>query len=147
MDSFIDRSMNKLETPSILLGRALLGLYFILPGLQKISNYEGMIQYMEKFGVPAVDIMLPVTIALQLLLGLAVIIGFKTKIAAFLLAGMTLVISIFMHSFWNLPEGFEVARETQNFVKNMAIMAGLLVLSARGAGQFSIDNKMQLAKQ
>lgn len=137
----MDKVMNLLETPCLVLGRTLLGLYFILPGVQKITSYEGMGQYMEKFGVPLVDIMLPITIVLQILLGLAVIVGYKTQLAAFLLAGMTLVISLYMHSFWSLPEGADVARETQNFVKNMAIMAGLLTLSARGAGQFSIDNK------
>jgi putative oxidoreductase len=137
----MDKLMKMLETPCLLLGRTLLGLYFILPGIQKITSYETMSQYMTKFDVPLVDIMLPITIVLQILLGLAVIVGYKTKLAAFLLAGMTLVISVYMHSFWSLPEGFDVARETQNFVKNMAIMAGLLTLSARGAGQFSIDNK------
>jgi putative oxidoreductase len=137
----MDKLMKLLEAPCLIVGRTLLGLYFIIPGVQKITSYEGMGQYMEKFGVPLVDIMLPLTIVLQLLLGLAVIVGYQTKLAAFLLAGMTLVISLYMHSFWNLPEGADVARETQNFVKNMAIMAGLLTLSARGAGRFSIDNK------
>ena len=47
---------------------------------------------------------------------------------------------MYMHNFWDLPEGSDVVHETQNFFKNMAIMAGLLVLSARGAGEFSIDN-------
>ncbi|MFT6736019.1 MAG: putative oxidoreductase [Kangiellaceae bacterium] len=139
----MDKLMSMLEMPSLVLGRTLLGLYFIVPGLQKIGNYEFMSQYMAKHGVPMVDVLLPVTIVLQLLLGVALIIGFKTKPSAFLLAGMTLVISLYLHSFWNLPEGGNVQHETQNLIKNMAIMAGLLVLSARGAGQFSLDNKIQ----
>ncbi|MFT6084888.1 MAG: putative oxidoreductase [Glaciecola sp.] len=129
-----------LELPSLLLGRCLLGLYFIVPGVQKITQYEFMTQYMSKHSVPFINELLPITIALQILLGLVVIFGFKAKLSAFLLAGMTLVISIYMHNFWNLPEGGNVIHETQNFFKNMGIMAGLLVLSARGAGQFSVDN-------
>lgn len=139
----MEKIMNLLETPSLVLGRTLLGLYFIAPGLQKILQYDNMVQYMTKHNVPMIDILLPVTIVLQILLGLMLIIGYKTKLSAFLLAGMTLIISLYMHSFWNLPEGSNLAHESQNFAKNMAIMAGLLVLSARGAGQFSIDNKME----
>jgi putative oxidoreductase len=129
-----------LELPSLLLGRFLLGLYFIVPGVQKITQYEFMTQYMSKHSVPFINELLPITIALQILLGLVVIFGFKAQLSAFLLAGMTLVISLYMHNFWNLPEGGNVIHETQNFFKNMGIMAGLLVLSARGAGQFSVDN-------
>jgi putative oxidoreductase len=129
-----------LELPSLLLGRCLLGLYFIVPGVQKITQYEFMTQYMSKHSVPFINELLPITIALQILLGLVVIFGFKAKLSAFLLAGMTLVISLYMHNFWNLPEGGNVIHETQNFFKNMGIMAGLLILSARGAGQFSVDN-------
>lgn len=129
------------ETIVLLAGRFLLGLYFILPGVQKITNFEGMSQYMAKHSVPMIDFLLPLTILLQIIGGIAIIIGFKGKIAAFMLAGLTLVISIFMHNFWNLPEGSNLAHETQNFVKNMAIMAGLLVLAARGCGQWSVDNK------
>jgi putative oxidoreductase len=142
----MDKLMKLLETSSAVIGRLLLGLYFILPGLQKIDNYEGTTRYMQSFSVPAADALLPITIVLQIVLGIAVIIGYKTKIAAFLLAGMTLVISLYMHSFWNLPDSAVVIHETQNFIKNMAIMSGLLILAGRGAGQYSIDNKMQHAK-
>jgi putative oxidoreductase len=79
------------------------------------------------------------TILIQVVFGICLIIGYKAKYAAFVLAGLTLMINLFMHSFWNLPEGANLAHETQNFVKNTGIMAGLLVLSARGSGQFSLD--------
>tara|TARA_R110000737_G_scaffold34894_5_gene53584 strand:- start:14097 stop:14504 length:408 start_codon:yes stop_codon:yes gene_type:complete len=133
--------MNIFETPCLLGGRLLLGLYFILPGLQKIVSFDAMSQYMAQHNVPVVTPLLVLTIVLQLSAGLAIIVGFKGRIAAFILAGLTLVISVFMHNFWNLPEGGNVAHETQNFVKNMAIMAGLLILSARGTGPFSLDNR------
>ena len=134
-------TMNIFETACLLGGRLLLGLYFILPGLQKIVSFDAMSQYMAQHNVPVVTPLLVLTIVLQLSAGLAIILGFKGRIAAFILAGLTLVISVFMHNFWNLPEGGNVAHETQNFVKNMAIMAGLLILSARGTGPFSLDNR------
>jgi putative oxidoreductase len=135
-----------LELPSLLLGRFLLGIYFIIPGVQKVTQYEFMTHYMSKHGVPFINQLLPLTIVLQILLGIVIIIGFKAKLSAFLLAGMTLVISLYMHKFWNLPEGGDVIHETQNFFKNMGIMAGLLVLSARGAGQLSVDNWLLVRK-
>jgi putative oxidoreductase len=142
----MDKLFNMLETPSLLLGRGLLGIYFILPGVQKISQYEMMTQYMDKHEVPFIQVLLPLTILLQILLGVFLIVGFKAKYAAFFLAGLTLVISIFMHNFWNLPEGGNVQHETQNFFKNMGVMAGLLVLSARGSAQFSLDVWLQNRK-
>ena len=142
----MDKLFNMLETPSLLLGRALLGIYFILPGLRKISEYEMMTQLMDKHEVPFIQVLLPLTILLQVAFGIFLIVGFKAKYAAFLLAGLTLVISIFIHNFWNLPEGENVPHETQNFFKNMGIMAGLLVLSARGSAQFSVDTWLKKRK-
>ena len=136
--------MNQLfENACLLLGRTVLGLYFILPGIQKITAYEQMTAYMARHDVPIISILLPLTIFLQIVLGLCIVVGWKSKASAFLLAGLTLVISVFMHNFWHLPDGGDVARETQNFVKNMAIMAGLLVMSARGAGQLSLDQRFK----
>lgn len=133
--------MNLFDSLCLMAGRVLLGLYFILPGIQKISSFEGMSQYMAKHDVPFINPLLILTIIIQLSAGSAIIVGYKGKVAAFILAGLTLVISVYMHNFWNLPEGANVAHETQNFVKNMAIMAGLLVLAARGTGPFSLDNR------
>jgi putative oxidoreductase len=133
--------MKLIENACLLLGRFLLGLYFILPGLQKITAFETMSQYMASHNVPFIPVLLVLTIILQISAGAAIIVGFKSQFAAFILAGLTLIISIYMHNFWDLPEGGNVAHETQNFVKNMAIMAGLLMIAARGTGRFSIDNR------
>ena len=129
--------MDKLEDACLLVGRFLLGLYFILPGISKITNYAGTVEYMSAHQVPMISVLLPLTILLQIGLGIALIIGYKGKISAFLLAGLTLVISIYMHNFWAMEEGTARAHETQNFVKNMAIMAGLLIVSALGTGKLS----------
>lgn len=130
---------NLFDSLCLLVGRVLLGLYFILPGLQKISQFDAMSQYMASHNVPFIPVLLVVTILLQICCGAALILGFRAKLAAFILAGLTLVISVYMHNFWNLPEGSDVAHETQNFVKNMAIMAGLLIVASRGTGKFSLS--------
>jgi len=123
----------------LLIGRGLLGLYFILPGISKITGFAATSEYMAAHGVPLIPVLLVVTIVMQIGGGLALMFGFKTQLVAFVLAGLTLVISIFMHNFWVMEEGLERNHEVQNFVKNLAIMAGLLyVAGARltsGAGK------------
>ncbi|HSG90190.1 MAG TPA: DoxX family protein [Pseudomonadales bacterium] len=114
-------------------GRALLGLYFILPGIMKITGYAGTSEYMAAHGVPMIAVLLPLTIVLQIGGGLSLVSGFWARPSAFVLAGLTLVISVFMHDFWQYEEGMERAHEMQNFIKNLAIMAGLMVVAGRPA--------------
>ena len=133
--------MHYFETAILLCGRSLLGFYFIVPGLSKIVNFAGTTTYMEQHQVPAIALLLPLTIVLQLSCGLALIVGYRGKFAAIILAGLTLAISIYMHDFWNYAEGMERAHEMQNFIKNLAIAGGLLVLGALGTGRLSIHNR------
>jgi len=122
-----------------LTGRVLLGLYFLVPGVMKITGFAGMQAYMSQHGVPLVTPLLLLTIVLQVGGGLALIAGWQTRLAAFLLAGLVLLICVFMHDFWNSYEGVSQAHEMQNFIKNLGIFAGLLILAARGAPRASVD--------
>ena len=119
-----------IEKTCITIGRVLLGLYFLLPGISKIPTYEFTAEYMTSHSIPLVSILLPITIVLQLVLGIALIIGFRIKESALILAALTIFINIGMHDFWNDYPNTDAGHETQNFVKNLAIFAGLLVLSA-----------------
>lgn len=111
------------------LGRALLGLYFILPGVMKVTGWEGSVSYMATHGVPFVIPLLVLTILLQVGGGFMLAVGYQARATAFVLAGLTLVINLFMHDFWNDYEGLDKAHEVQNFVKNLAIFAGLLYVA------------------
>ena len=119
-----------MEKFSISLGRVLLGLYFLLPGIFKIPTYEITTEYMLLHNIPLASILLPITIVLQIGLGVMLIIGYRIKESALILAALTIFINIGMHDFWNEYPNTDVGHETQNFVKNLAIFAGLLVLSA-----------------
>jgi putative oxidoreductase len=134
--------MNYFENACLLSGRTLMGLYFILPAITKITGFENMSVYMAAHNVPMVPVLLVMTIVIQLSAGSALILGFKGKWAAFLLAGLVLVISLFMHNFWDYADGTERAHELQNFFKNMGIVAGLLVIAALGTGRFSLDQRL-----
>ena len=123
-------------------GRVILGLYFLLPGaVLKIFNMESTAQAMTDKGMFAVSFFLILTIIIQLVGGINMIVGYQTKITAFILAGLTLVINLVMHNFWEVPT------ETQNFVKNLGIMAGLLVAAGLGAGAWSIDHRLESRNQ
>ncbi|MEH6384240.1 MAG: DoxX family protein [Colwellia sp.] len=131
--------MSIIENSCLLLGRFLMGSYFILPAVSKINKFDGTMTYMEQHNVPMISVLLVVTIIIQLVAGAAIIVGFKGKIAAFILAGLTLVISLYMHNFWVMEEGLARSHELQNLFKNMGIMAGLLMITGLGTGKYSID--------
>ena len=119
-----------MEKTFITVGRVLLGLYFLLPGISKIPTYAGTTEYMLLHNIPLASVFLPITIALQVGLGVMLIIGYRIKESALILAALTIFINIGMHDFWNEYPNTDAGHETQNFVKNLGIFAGLLVLSA-----------------
>ena len=123
--------INKLDDISILIGRSLLGLYFLGPGVAKIFNYSSYAVVMEENQVPLTLIALPVVILIQVIGGIMLILNLNVKVSALALFITTIVINIYIHDFWTLAEGISKAHETQNFVKNLAICAGLLVLASR----------------
>ena len=116
-------------TFAVTVGRFLIGLYFLLPGISKITGYADTLSYMSLHNIQLPEVLLPVTIVLQVAGGLMLILGLRVGQVALVLAALTLIINIGMHDFWNVYEGVSRAHETQNFVKNLAIFAGLLVLS------------------
>ncbi len=131
--------LGPLQRPLLLAGRALLGIYFIIPGISKVTGFASTSAYMTEHGVPLVPLLLVVTIILQIGGGISLLIGYRTQLVAFVLAGLTLVISLFMHDFWNYEEGIEQRHELQNFIKNLAIMAGLAFVAGSPAAQRSPD--------
>ena len=116
-------------------GRILLALMFLLAGLNKISGYAGMQGYMESMGVPGA--LLPLVIALEVLGGIMLILGWHTRLTAFLLAGFTLLATLIFHS--NLGDQTQMLF----FMKNLSIAGGLLLVVAHGAGPYSIDNRQR----
>ena len=128
-----------MEQTFITTGRVLLGLYFLLPGISKIPPYALTIEYMTLHKIPFVSILLPITIILQLALGSSLIIGYRIKESALVLAALTILINIGVHDFWNDYPDKDAGHELQNFIKNLGIFAGLLVLSAsKNISQWSL---------
>jgi putative oxidoreductase len=122
-----------MEKVSQLVARVFLGHIFLLAGLTKIGAYEGTQGYMDAMGVPGA--LLPLVILLEVLGGLAIIAGWKTKWAAIALAAFTVVAAVIFHN--NFADQIQMIL----FMKNIAITGGLLLLSAHGAGAYSLDNR------
>lgn len=116
---------------SFIIGRFLLGLYFVMPGIMKITGYTGTLELMVAKGVPMAAVLLPLTIAMQVGLGLMLMAGKQLRVSALLLFGLTILINVFIHNFWALQGDPSYAHELQNFVKNLGIAAGLLVLASK----------------
>lgn len=116
-----------------LISRVLIAAIFALSGLSKIFNYEGTGQYMEMMGVPA--FLLPLVIITEVVGALFIILGYKTRIVAFLLAGLCVLSALLFH--------FQLADQNQfiNFFKNLAIAGGFIAIMLKGAGTLSIDAK------
>lgn len=109
-------------------GRVLLGIYFLLPGLGKIFTYSDNLILLASKAVPLSVISLPLTILIEIGLGLFLIFGKYLRVSSLILFALTILINIFIHDFWNLSGDIQ-AHEAQNFYKNMGVAAGLLILA------------------
>ncbi len=118
---------------SSFLGRSLLALIFILAGINKIQGYVATTGYMQQFGVPA--LLLPGTIALEILGGLAVLAGFYSRLAAVALAVFSIAAAIIFHG--NFADDVQLVL----FLKNLAIAGGFLLLFAHGPGAWAVNDK------
>ena len=123
--------MATLSAPATLLGRIMLAAIFLQSGYGKIGGYAGTQGYMEKFGVSGQ--LLPLVIAVELLGGILLVVGWMTRWAALALAGFTLIAALYFHT------DFADRMQIIHFMKNLAITGGLLVLFGQGPGRWSLD--------
>ncbi|TKI06935.1 DoxX family protein [Martelella alba] len=123
--------MKKLDDTAILIARILMPILFIVSGFGKIGNYAGTEQYMASMGVSG--FFLPLTILLEFGGGLAILFGFLTRTVALVTVVFVLLTAFIFHS------DFSQVGNQINFMKNLSISGGYLLLGVLGAGYFSID--------
>lgn len=122
--------MKILKNLLINIGRVLLALYFLLPGIGKFIAWDDQVALMEAHDMKMVPVLLAVAGIIQILGSICLLLNKYVVICAFGFAAMTILININLHDFWNVYEGVNAEREAQNFYKNLGIFAGLLLLAA-----------------
>lgn len=128
---FGDRSFPRIAA----LGRVMLAAIFLWSGYGKISDQASALGYIQSVNLPAPEVALWVAIAVELLGGLALAVGFKTRLVAAGLALFCLASALVFHT------AFNDQNQLINFFKNIAMAGGLLQLVAFGAGSFSLDHQ------
>lgn len=113
---------------SIAVGRCLLGLYFLVPGIQKFTNADDLTVYMQSHDILMAPQLLWLAGGVSIIGGIFLMCGRHVKFVAYGFVVYVLLVNFMLHDFWTMSEAI-AAREMQNFVKNLGIVAGLLVLA------------------
>ncbi|WP_298213983.1 DoxX family protein [Acidovorax sp.] len=125
---------------SLMLGRMALGALFFVSGIAKIGRFAGVAGFMASKGLPAAELLLAATIALEIGAGLALIAGWHVRYAAWALATFTALATVVFHAFW-AAEASAYQNQLNHFLKNIAVMGGLLLVASTGAGAWSVGAK------
>ena len=118
-----------------LIGRILLSALFLIEGIGKISMQEDVMMYMENYGIPGI-LFIPAVI-LEILFPLLLIVGYKTKLAAFVMALFTFTVAIIFHT--DFSDGMQLIF----FLKDLAIAGGFMIIIAYGSNKFSLDHLLK----
>jgi putative oxidoreductase len=120
-------------------GRVALGTIFVVSGLGNLAAWGGTAAYAGSKGVPVA--LLAIATALELLGALSIVLGFKARWGALALLIFLVPVTLVFHNFWAVPAQ-QQQLEMVNFLKNLAIGGGLLIVLGTGAGAFSIDSRI-----
>jgi putative oxidoreductase len=128
-----------------LIGRILMAAIFIISGVAKLVDPAAAVGYMNAMHIPAADTLVYVAGIAELAGGLSLLFGFLTRIGALGLIAYLILTNYYMHPFWQLAEP-EAKMQMVQFVKNLAIMGGLVMVVAMGPGRYSIDARRRRPK-
>ena len=135
---------NVLERYGTLLGRLLIALIFVFAGFGKVTGFEGTVGYITSKGLPLPTLAAIGAIIVELGGGILLAIGWKTKLAAAALFVFTAMTALFFHNFWAMAPD-QAQNQMIHFMKNLAIMGGLLFVMAHGSGLLSVDRRSNTA--
>jgi len=130
--------MNSSNNVVTLAGRILMSVVFLLSGVMKLAAYSQVVGYAASKGLPMAGVAIAIAAAVEVLGGLAILAGFQTRVAAWVLFVYLIPVSLAFHNFWAM-QGMAQQDNMIHFLKNFSIMGGLLVLAANGAGGASVD--------
>lgn len=121
------------------IARLCIAAIFLSAGFNKLMNFEQTAEFMTAKGFTAVPLFLFGAALIEIIGGLSLVFGFKTRWGALILLAFLAPTTLIFHDFWNL-EGAERALQQIMFLKNLAIFGGLLYVLSVGAGIWAIDS-------
>jgi len=128
------------KTYGPLAGRLLLALIFVISGYGKLVGFDGTVGYIASKGLPLPQLAAAAAIAIELVGGVLLVIGWQTRWAATAIFLFMIPTTLIFHAFWAAPAA-NLQMETIQFMKNLCIMGGMLYVMAFGAGPLSVDNR------
>jgi putative oxidoreductase len=129
-----------------LAGRILLAAIFVLSGVMKLADFEGALGHMQAAGIPYASTLLVIAAIAEIAGGLSIMTGFLTRLGAFGLFLYLIPTTLLFHNFWDYA-GPERIAQSASFMKNLAIMGGLLILMAHGAARQSVDRRIDKPRE
>jgi putative oxidoreductase len=130
--------MNQYQPWGLLAGRLLLAYIFVMNGYGKIGGFAGTAKYMASKGMPLIEPLLVGTILIELVGGLMLAVGWKSRWAAWAFFLWLVPVTLVFHAYWSYPAD-QVMAQTIQFQKNLAIMGGMLYVAFMGPGRLSLD--------
>jgi len=127
------------KTYGPLAGRILLALIFVISGYNKLVGFDGTVGYIASKGLPLPQLAAAAAIAIELVGGVLLVIGWQTRWAATAIFLFLIPTTLIFHPFWAVAAGKQM--EMIQFMKNLCIMGGMLYVMAFGAGPLSVDNR------
>jgi putative oxidoreductase len=122
-----------------LAGRILMAVIFLVAGTRKIMAFAGTVGYMAKLGFPAPEVMTVLAIIVEVGGSILLIIGWRTRWVAWLLSLFVVIAALAAHRFWEVADAMQYGNQMNHFLKNVAIIGGLLFVAAFGPGSASVD--------
>ncbi len=129
--------MIALEKYGPLLGRLLIAQIFLIAGFGKIAHFAQTAGYMSSMGLPMADVLLTLTIILEIGGGLMILFGFYTRYVAIAFFFWLIPVTLTFHAFWH-ADATGMQNQMNNFMKNIAIMGAMVYLAVHGSGPFSL---------
>jgi putative oxidoreductase len=133
-----------LSDAGTLAGRLLIASLFLPAGIGKASQFAGTVGYVSSAGLPLPSVAAALALGLEILGGIALIVGYRTRFFALAFAAFTLTASFFFHAYWAAPDDQQF-EQLLLFFKNIALVGGLLFVAVQGAGRWSLDARSEVA--
>src|SRR3979490_2294537 len=117
-----------------LVGRIFIALIFLVAGVRKVMGFAGTVAYLAKLGFPAPEVMAVIAIIVEIGGSILLIVGWRTRWAAWLLVLFVVVAAFAAHRFWEITDAARYYNQMNHFLKNLSIVGGLMYVATFGPG-------------